>query len=295
MKNESKVALSVVIITMASLNAFAESSGGVRGGGDPRVAEFLGAANHVCNWIQQNPDYTQYVQSCRTHLADLNDSVNNPNRKAKISFQTADVTDGNGVLKDVVTLTDGSLLGNISRWQSESFQERIMTAAMEMALLIGIPNRYTIAQDFAATSPYVGAAPDTPLANALPSGTQLVATANMSILPNSSKIYFYKDEIIDSNFDQAFTRIKLTDKNYKSCLLGADTSSNYRQITSFTIDKLLTAGNLSYFSLLGVNSANAQFSCVSYNGTTWDPGTVKDFLDSVGTDFNIIFPLPAQF
>lgn len=121
------------------------------GGGDPRVAAFLSAASYACAWMQMESDLNSKAAACRTELADLSASVNNPKRMARVYSDELPALD-HGVAKDAVTDLDSRRIHlNIKRWEGESSLQHQITAAMEMALLLGIPDRYNLGKRLSAS------------------------------------------------------------------------------------------------------------------------------------------------
>lgn len=157
MKKSLFASMSLIV----ALPAFA-GNGGVSGG-DPRVVEFLSVADRVCSTMSQSPDLKRYAKSCKVELVDLWKSVNDPARKPRVSFVAGDVLDSHGTPKDVVTdLKARKIVGSIDRWSKSDSSERAMTVAMEMSLLIGIPERYHVAQHLnhvSAVTPRITIAP----------------------------------------------------------------------------------------------------------------------------------------
>lgn len=136
------------IFCFSSLNVLAKD-GQDGNGGDPRVAEFLASTQVVCNWMQKNVVLTAYADKCFAELKDLTNSVNLNMGAARITSTTQDVKDSHGVLKDAVTdLATRTILINVDRWEKENALGHQITSVMEISLLIGVPNRYEVAQMF---------------------------------------------------------------------------------------------------------------------------------------------------
>lgn len=142
-----EIALNCWAIVLTSALSMSAHAGGADGhGGDPRVAAFLNAAEAACTWMQSESDLNSKAETCRNELADLTASVNDKKRVARV-YSDALPAEDNGVPKDAVTDENTKRIHiNISRWESESVLEQKVTVAMEMALLLGLPNRYTLGQ-----------------------------------------------------------------------------------------------------------------------------------------------------
>jgi hypothetical protein len=136
------LALIIILTACAQNTAHQESGPGNGGGGDPRVAAFLGAAKSACEWMQRQPDLKDKAGSCQAELADLTASVNDPKRVPRVYSDDQPALD-HGVSKDAVTDLDSKRIHiNIKRWETASKIEQKVIATMEMSLLLGIPDRY---------------------------------------------------------------------------------------------------------------------------------------------------------
>lgn len=138
------------LLTACTKNSSRDVGPGNGGGGDPRVAAFLDAATAACTWMQRESDLSSKAGACRAEVVDLTASVNDRNRVARVYSDDQPALD-HGVPKDAVTdLNARRIHINIQRWERASDLERQVTAAMEMALLLGIPNRYSLGKRLTA-------------------------------------------------------------------------------------------------------------------------------------------------
>jgi hypothetical protein len=116
-------------------------------GGDPRAAEFLQYVKETCFWIKKEASLKAFTQNCFNELKDLSDSINSPQRVARISSIDKALTDDSGVPKMAVTSFETRRIKIDARsWDQASENQKGSVAAMEMALLLDIPRRYDIAR-----------------------------------------------------------------------------------------------------------------------------------------------------
>jgi hypothetical protein len=101
--------------------------------------------------------YRAYAPACGRQLADLNDSVHNPERQARIYSEYDDVVRDNGVPKSARVVLDENdpdnfLLARVEiamdRWDNSSVTDKLVTAAIEMAILAGAQTRYMVGDLF---------------------------------------------------------------------------------------------------------------------------------------------------
>ena len=128
------------------------------------------------------------------------------------------------------------------------------------------------------------------LANALPNGTRFVATIPMGFAPREGIIIFYHGFLAsDGHWPNQ--------SNDRYCFLTANTlSDNYRTISEFTITELkymASDGSLVTYNIRSPDGASGALSCV--HPSTEDSIMYDEFLDDIGSLFNIILPQPDRF
>ncbi len=150
MKNIARIIFGAVLISSISAQARCGSGGSCGGGGDARVVFFLNALSSVCEWMHGDSVYQAYFSVCRAQLEDLEDSIHNPNRRARIYSQYDDIVLDNAAPKTARVILDEDnpdnlMLSNIeiamNRWDNSSVTDKLVTAAIEMSILVNLHYR----------------------------------------------------------------------------------------------------------------------------------------------------------
>lgn len=295
--------LATQMITLTALGG----NGGVSGG-DPRVAEFLGGANYFCQWLTSSKALQTYSSACAAEVEDLYQSVNNIQRKARLEFGPNPVFDSNGVSKDVVTdVPLRTIHGNIDRWQSQTFSQRMITVAMEMALLLDIKDRYTLADCYKQTSLFGGDLNPNFKASFLPVGTRFVAVQRLVVPANSTAIGFVNGTTIPvDSFGYGSYHPGQLAKEFPGVKSGCvfsprGPSASNRKISELTILEVHSGGLDTNFAVASPKTPAKSyhyFSCWKISpddsylgGWNWSGKiTMGEMLKAIGNQFHIILP-----
>lgn len=198
-------------------------------GGDPRAAEFLQYVKETCFWIKKQASLNTFTQNCFNELKDLSDSINSPQRVARISSIDKTLTDDSGVPKMAVTSFETRRIKIDARsWDQASGIQKGSVTAMEMALLLDIPRRYDIARLYMKDH-QAAVAPTTQSSCGIvySSMSSLIDTYidimkscySMESSGKTSSVYYKQERVMAGNIEQAYT------KNVNLCLKVCDDSN----------------------------------------------------------------------
>jgi hypothetical protein len=216
--------LVLLLGVLISTNAFALGGGTVGNGGDPHVIEYLKISDELCKWaVQSAPARFAQIKKCLGVVSDFQASLR-LSKKAKIEFVSTPLVDSDGIAKVAIfDLNNGSVKVNRPLWRSFERKDKYVTAAIELAGLSNIKNRY----DF-------GSLVDTQFAQVFASikFPEFACTFGSHEGPiNIAKIQFSKADIDEYNKDikdistdpnascgicRANTRISISEKNNPS-------------------------------------------------------------------------------